>query len=286
VHGGLGEREWPDGPDLRRLSRRVTGGARLLYDGAAMDARLLTAASCLVTLVALSPGCDDKTTPPKDAAAVRPAAEAKPAPDAKGAPEPDAETKQAVVNPHGAMPPHGGGMGGPAAAKQPGPPRDVTPSGEVERHPIGELHLDVPKEWEKGATSSPMRVAEFVLPGPGGDAELVVFRFKGGAGGVEANVERWKGMFQPPEGKSIDDITKTGTLEVGDLDVTTVDISGRYVAAVRPGADETLDEADYRMLAAIIEGSGDPFFLKGTGPQKTLDVWADAFTTMLQSVAK
>jgi hypothetical protein len=170
--------------------------------------------------------------------------------------------------------------------KEPGPPRDVDPSGEVNEEAFAELELAVPKEWEKGQPSSAMRVAEFVIPGPGGDAEMVVYRFKGGAGGVDANVSRWKGQFAPPEGKSIDDMTKTETMEVGDLKATLVDITGRYVAAVRPGAAETVDKPDHRMLAAIIEGSGDPFFFKATGPAKTLAVWAEPFTLMVKSAKK
>ena len=58
------------------------------------------------------------------------------------------------------------------------------------------------------AVASPMRVAQFVVPGPGGDAEMGVFRFAGGAGGVDANIARWKGQFVPPEGKTVDDIQR------------------------------------------------------------------------------
>jgi hypothetical protein len=162
-----------------------------------------------------------------------------------------------------------------------GPPRDITPSGEVTEEEVQELVLAVPKEWEKKPAGG-MRVAQWTIPGPGGDGECVVFRFPGGAGGVEENINRWKGMFKPPEGKSIDDITKKSEIKAGDLKVTLVDITGHYVAAVRPGEEAKHDEANYRMLAAIVEGIGDPFFLKTTGPHKTLDLWADAYNKLLE----
>lgn len=212
-------------------------------------------------------------------------AEGKPEPAAPQAKAP-AETKESGAQPATADNPHAGmlGHGSPAPdpAGQAGPPRDITPSGETTDEKIAELAVALPKEWEKGTPTSSMRLAQYALPGPGGDAELVIYRFKGGAGGVEENVARWKGQFQPPEGKSLDDISKVEKLEVGDLNVTFVDITGRYVAAVRPGAEQKHDSPDYRMLAAIIEGSGDPFFLKATGPAKTLDVWAESFRKMLE----
>jgi hypothetical protein len=180
------------------------------------------------------------------------------------------------ANPHAGMPPMMG------AAPPKGPPRDVTPSGEVADSDLRGLAVKAPKEWESQPPKSSMRVAQWVIPGPGGDGELVVTRFPGGGGGIEANVERWKTQFQPPEGKTIDDVTQVKTIEgKGGLKTTLVDVTGRFVAAVVPGADEKHDEADYRMLAAIVEGFGDPFYFKLVGPQKTVDLWAAPFETMI-----
>ena len=190
------------------------------------------------------------------------------------------------ANPHGATPPanpHAGMKGAPAPSKL-GPPRDITPSGDVAAETLAEFKVSVPKEWEKGTPSGMMRMAQWVVPGPGGDGELVVYRFKGGAGGVEANMTRWKGQFTPPEGKTLDDVSKQEKKTVGALTMHTLDVTGRYVAAMTPGAAQKHDNPDYRMLAAIIEGSGDPLFFKATGPAKTLDVWATPWATMLESV--
>ena len=238
--------------------------------------KLSIAVSALLLL-----GCDGKSAAPKGDGAKAPAKpsaakEDKPAKaEAKGNPHAKAEAK----NPHAGL--KGGPHSGMAKPKPKGPPRDITPSGEVTEETIKELVLGIPKEWEKQPAGG-MRVAQWTIPGPGGDGECVVFRFPGGAGGVEANIKRWKGMFKPPEGKTIDDISKTTDFKAGDLKVTLVDVTGHYVAAVRPGEDAKHDESDYRMLAAIIEGQGDPFFLKTTGPQKTLDLWADPYTKALK----
>lgn len=224
--------------------------------------------------------CDGKGGEASDPKAAQGKAPAKPA-DAEPKAAKQADEKQAdskSADPHAGL-----GMGGPpkADAAPKGPPRDITPSGEVVAETVKELAVSVPKEWEKGSPSGMMRMAQWVLPGPGGDAELVVYRFAGGAGGVDANIERWKGQFQPPEGKTIDDMTKIEKTKAGDLAITHVDIAGRFVAAVMPGAEAKHDEADYRMLASIVEGSGDPFFFKATGPQKTMDLWAEAYKKVL-----
>ena len=195
--------------------------------------------------------------------------------------------------PHGGMPggPHGmpggphGGMPPMMGAPPPkGPPRDVTISGELASSDLLGLALRVPAEWESKPPANSMRVAQWVLPGPGGDGELVVTRFAG-PGGVEMNVQRWKGQFEAPEGASIDELTTVKTLEAGALKTTLVDISGRFIAAVVPGGDERHDEADYRMLAAIVEGHGDPYYFKAVGPRRTLDLWAPAYEAMIASFA-
>jgi hypothetical protein len=201
--------------------------------------------------------------------------------DAKAKVDDDAKAKRAEAkrpaNPHA-------DMKAPAAPpKEKGPPREITPSGETRDEKVAELALKVPKEWETQQVTSQMRLAQFALPGPGGDAELVVFRFPGGAGGVQANIDRWKGQFKPPEGKTIDDVTKTTNFDAGKLKVTLVDVTGHYAAPERPGSTTMVDEPDSRMLSAIVEGSGDAFFLKALGPRKTLDIWAKAYEDMLKA---
>lgn len=196
--------------------------------------------------------------------------------DTKSNPHGDAK---AGADPHGGAPP----MGAPAAAKPKGPPRDITPAGTTRTEKAAELSFAVPTEWETQQITSPMRVAHFVVPGPGGDAEMIVFRFQGGAGGIDANIARWKGQFVAPEGKTLDDISKTTNFEVGKLKVTLVDIAGHYKAAERPGSDKIVEEDDQRMIAAIVEGSGDAFFFKLLGSKKTVDLWAKAYEDGLRA---
>jgi hypothetical protein len=241
----------------------------------------LSTLSSVALIAALASACGGSTGTDAAPAKVDAKKDAKGGDLEAGAPT-DAKDPHAAVNPHAGMPP----MMGASAPK--GPPRDVTPSGQTVAETLPGIALAVPSEWEKGKPTNSMRVAQWVLPGPGGDAELVVFRFPGGGGGLEANVSRWKGQFQAPEGKTIDDVTTTTTIEGDGIKITIVDVSGTYVAAVTPGADVKHNDANQRMMAAIVEASGDPFYFKAVGPTATMDLWADAFTTMakgLQPVA-
>jgi hypothetical protein len=234
-------------------------------------------------LTILAWGCDksetDKSPPPSAAAP----SENK-APDdhkVQAHPMPGQPPHGAHGQAPGGPPPHG--MMAPAPPK--GPPRDIEPSGENTPVTLGhsKLVLEAPKEWERTPPSSGMRLAQFTIPGPGGDGELVVYQFPGG-GDVQSNIERWKGQFKPPEGKSIDEVAKTDTFTAGSLKVSVLDVSGRYVASV-PGAP-AYDEPDYRMLAAVIEGEGDPLFLKATGPAKTMSLWDKPFDAMLHKLKR
>jgi hypothetical protein len=67
------------------------------------------------------------------------------------------------------------------------------------------LGYTVPAGWKSIPTTSSMRTAQFALPRAAADtqdAELVVYYFGGSGGTVEANIERWLGQMQQPDGRS------------------------------------------------------------------------------------
>ncbi|MBL9104586.1 MAG: hypothetical protein JNL82_26815 [Myxococcales bacterium] len=180
------------------------------------------------------------------------------------------------VNPHAAPP---------TAPKGPVNPTEVTPSGKVRAETIDGLALSVPEEWVRRPGSNPMRLAEFVLPGPGGEVTLVVSRFAGGGGDATSNVERWKTQFTRADGSDIGDAAKVTVVDKAPLKITTVDIEGTNIAPVTPGAPERYNEPGSRLLGAIVEGSGDPYFFKAAGSAKTLTVWEPAFRAAIETMA-
>jgi hypothetical protein len=178
------------------------------------------------------------------------------------------------------------GSGGHAAAHQ-GSPHDLSAGGlsvSVDGNvaDFGAFRATIPESWEYAEPASQMRVAEFSLPPAGDDgepAELVVFYFgEGGAGGVQANLERWIGQFET------DDPAQVEEHEMAGMAVTTVDVAGRYVAPVTPGAADTHDEPNHRMYAAIIETPRGPFYFRMLGDEATVGAHIDNATALLESL--
>ncbi len=149
----------------------------------------------------------------------------------------------------------------------------------------GSLTFTAPKEWKTRPPASSMRVAEFVVSKAAADAEdadVIVYFFGGTGGSVDANVRRWIGQFERPKDAPADGNRKSFT--VGDLKVTTVDVSGTYVAEVKPGSAERHNKPNYRMRAAVVETPRGPYFVKLTGPAATVGAASAAFDAFLQSV--
>jgi hypothetical protein len=148
----------------------------------------------------------------------------------------------------------------------------------------GSLQFDAPQAWKPRPAASTMRVAEFAVPRAQGDpedAEVIVYFFGGTGGSVDANIQRWIGQFQHPSGKPADG--KRSTFSVGTLKVTEVDVSGTYVAEVRPGAGERLNKPGFRMRAAVVETPKGPYFVKFTGPAATVKQASASFDQFVKS---
>ncbi len=149
------------------------------------------------------------------------------------------------------------------------------------------LTFEPPVEWIAVQVSSPMRVAQFVLPKSAGDAEdaeLAVFYFGGAGGSVEANLERWTGQMLQPDGRRSADVATTTTFAVGDLAVTTLDVPGIYAAEVRPGSGMRYHKPEFRLKAAVVETPAGPYFFRLTGPAETVGAWDESFVSLLESV--
>jgi hypothetical protein len=132
-----------------------------------------------------------------------------------------------------------------------------------------------------------MRVAQFALPraaGDGQDGELVVYYFGGSGGTVEANIERWLGQMQQPDGRPSSAVAKRDKRSVNGLTVTLVDVSGTYVAEMAPGSPQRHNSPNFRLRAAVVETAKGPYFIKLTGPAKTIAAHEKAFEQFLLSV--
>ena len=90
------------------------------------------------------------------------------------------------------------------------------------------LNWTAPGTWESQG-ARPMRAATYVVPPSGGDkepGECAVYFFGGGQGGsVGANIKRWLGQFQTPDGGPVDKTAQIEDKTISGIKVTTVDVS-------------------------------------------------------------
>src|SRR5438094_80711 len=121
----------------------------------------------------------------------------------------------------------------------------------------GELHFKAPDGWVTEKPSSNMRAAQYKLPkveGDPEDASLVLYYFGATQGGTtQANIDRWIGQMQQPDGSASKDKAKTDNMTVNGLKVATVDVTGTYTAEMAPGSKTFHDDENYRLRAAVVE---------------------------------
>jgi len=149
-----------------------------------------------------------------------------------------------------------------------------------------DITLNVPANWKQSPASNNLRTAQFALPAVDGDkddAELVVYFFGGAGGGVNANLERWSGQFQP--GGKKQKIYK-GQSKQGEYYL--LDITGVYNKPIGPPINrQTNPTPGYQMLAVVlmIKDKGN-YFLKLTGPQKTVTAASKAIRVAIDADLK
>lgn len=159
----------------------------------------------------------------------------------------------------------------PISSRSPAPPPGAP-------EPGGSIEWTLPAGWLTTPPANPMRMAQAEIPGSGGVAEMAVFYFgPGGGGGVQDNLDRWaaqmEGGAQPERGE----------LESGPFRVTWISKPGAYDPGMM-GMGPSEPQPGWRLLGAVVEGSGGPWFFKITGPEETVVAARDDFFDLLRSV--
>lgn len=141
-----------------------------------------------------------------------------------------------------------------------------------------------PDAWKRVKPSSSMRAAQYRLPGAEGEgpATLAIYHFGSrGGGSVQANIDRWVGQFESPEGGSVEGDAKRSKQTVDGLDVHIVDVSGTYSPGAGMGAGKA--RKNQRMLGAIAKSQGGLVFFKLIGPEQTVSEHREEFDSFVDS---
>ena len=151
---------------------------------------------------------------------------------------------------------------------------------------VGSLSATTPADWKNEKVANRLRSFQLKLPGEKDhpDAEVVVYPEINP--NPDKNFPKWKAQFVPPEGKTVDDISKTGKWEVKGATVTFLDVSGKWKYKERP-QDPTSKEMlldDYRVVWAVVTDKDDTTHLRLSGPQPTVDKHYAAFVELLKGL--
>jgi len=139
------------------------------------------------------------------------------------------------------------------------------------------LKLTAPTEWTRQPAGSQFVAAEFKLSRADGDDADGRLTISSAGGTIGANIDRWKGQFQPRPKEA-----KEEEIDVSGLKVTIVDFSGDFNDQRGPFAPGEI-RPNYRMIAAVVPINEQLHFIKATGPQKTIAAHSAAIHEFIRS---
>jgi hypothetical protein len=144
---------------------------------------------------------------------------------------------------------------------------------------VGSANFTKPEKWTRIEIQPGMRAAQFEVKGEQGQkGEVVFFHFAGGGGGVQANIDRWLGMFQEAKDKIN---ARTEKVKKDKGTITYVQAEGTYLSGM-PGGPKT-PQPGTMLLGAIVEAPDPSIFARFTGPAALVKREQENFRKMIES---
>lgn len=150
---------------------------------------------------------------------------------------------------------------------------------------VGKRSAAVPASWASVKPSNRLRSHQFKLPAA--DATLPsgeVIVSPDSDPDPDKLFPRSKATFEPPEGKSVDDIAKMSKLEANGVTVHLLDVSGTWRYKEFPMAKKEERRPDWRVVWALVVADGTATQVRLSGPIPVVDKHYPAFETWLKSL--
>jgi hypothetical protein len=150
------------------------------------------------------------------------------------------------------------------------------------------ITFDVPEGWKRIPPKTNMRVAELTPPRAEGDTDegnLVVTYFGGGAGGFEANLDRWAGQMTKADGTALGredaKIRDFAYSAAGKAKI--VEFEGNFDD---PGMASRLPIkfSNAKLVVAAVEREDGTYYFKLVGPAKSIAAAVPGFEALLKSI--
>ncbi len=133
------------------------------------------------------------------------------------------------------------------------------------------LKWTAPAAWAV-KTGSSMRRGSYAIKGDGGEADLSITAFPGATGGLEANLNRWRGQVGLTPQSPAEVTAAVEKFTANGLDFLVVDYAGNAGGTVT------------RLIGAIVPYGGNSWFFKLTGPDALVAAQKTAFLDFLKTV--
>lgn len=143
---------------------------------------------------------------------------------------------------------------------------------------VGEFTYARPAKWEWVEVTSTMRKAQLKVVDEKTKSAAEVIFFAGNMGGVQANVERWFGMFQEAHDKKTEEIT------VGKHKVTYASVQGTFLSGMPGGARTPMK--DQALLGAIVTSPQGDVYVRMTGSIGLVKNATTEFKKMIEEALK
>jgi hypothetical protein len=162
-------------------------------------------------------------------------------------------------------------------AATPAMPAGHPPVGQAPRFQSTErpsLRYTVPDGWKELPVQGGFRVASFEIVAGGQRADVSVSPLSGTAGGLLANINRWRDQIGLP---AIDEAQLRQQLR----SIEVAGVAARYIELVGPDSAGSSRQA---ILGAILERGEQTWFFKMTGPADLIGQQTAAFESFVRSV--
>jgi hypothetical protein len=149
---------------------------------------------------------------------------------------------------------------------------------------VGTLTATTPSDWKKEKPANLFRSYQFKLPGAKDLADAEVILYPDVNPSSEKMFSTWKAQFVPPEGKAIDDISKTGKWGMIGASAEFLDITGTWKYKDRPQDTKVMLLDDYRVVWVIVAEGDGATHIRLSGPTASVDKQFKAFESWVKSL--
>ncbi|HEY2783392.1 MAG TPA: hypothetical protein VGJ05_00315 [Fimbriiglobus sp.] len=152
---------------------------------------------------------------------------------------------------------------------------------------FGKVSAAVPSTWKVEKPANRLRSHQFRLPSADknyADGEVAVY--PEGRPDPAKVFPDWKNQFEPPDAKTLDEVTKTDKWTVGPATIHLLDVTGTWNYKERPKDPKSKLEVrpEYRSIWAIVVVGDDAWHVRFSGPQSVVAKYKPGFDAWLKGL--